>query len=240
MADVFKPCRIDNCNGNAARSSGGRRGWCAAHYIRWKKHGAVTGGRVAPRSKDGPCSVEGCQNPIKARGYCSSHHHRLQKYGDPLAGRAALGAVRAWLEQHISYGGQECVPWPFAQLRGGRASITINGVTRNASRYMCELVHGPAPSSKHHAAHTCGNGHRGCVNPSHLEWKTPSANEMDKIVHGTSGRSRPPSPLTAEQVRFIRANHYKISQKKLAHMFNVSPGCIEQIHLRRSWKWLSD
>jgi hypothetical protein len=39
MADKFKSCSIDNCNGNAARSAKGRRGYCWSHYTRLLKYG---------------------------------------------------------------------------------------------------------------------------------------------------------------------------------------------------------
>lgn len=34
---------------------------------------------------------------------------------------------------------------------------------------MCELVYGKPPMPKHQAAHNCGKGNLGCINPKHLE-----------------------------------------------------------------------
>ncbi|RCW41633.1 hypothetical protein DFP97_12269 [Paenibacillus prosopidis] len=30
------------------------------------------------------CTIDGCDNPIKAKGLCSMHHQRWYRYGDPL------------------------------------------------------------------------------------------------------------------------------------------------------------
>lgn len=43
----FKPCSVDGCAGNADRSASGYRGWCGAHYQRWRRHGDPLGGRPA-------------------------------------------------------------------------------------------------------------------------------------------------------------------------------------------------
>src|ERR1700688_474996 len=34
-----------------------------------------------PRKAEGPCIVDGCENPKRALGYCSSHYQLLRKYG---------------------------------------------------------------------------------------------------------------------------------------------------------------
>jgi hypothetical protein len=60
------------------------------------------------------------------------------------------------------------------------------GDTLYAHRLMCQLAHGDPPTPDHIAAHSCGRGHEGCVNPNHLSWKTYSENELDKRVHGTT------------------------------------------------------
>lgn len=41
----FKPCLVEDCDGNADRSAAGIRGWCVKHYCRWKTHGDPLGGR---------------------------------------------------------------------------------------------------------------------------------------------------------------------------------------------------
>jgi hypothetical protein len=107
-------------------------------------------------------------------------------------------------------------------------------------RLVCEYVNGAAPTPRHHAAHSCGNGHLGCVTPRHLSWKTPSENADDKLVHGTAqrGEKHAHAKLTENQVRIIRELKGTASQTTLAERFGVSPTTIGQIHNRRVWGWL--
>lgn len=72
-------CSIDGCE----RATVGR-GWCTAHYKRWKRHGDPLAGG-APRQRNRTCSIAGCERKHDANGYCSSHNTRIGKYGDPLA-----------------------------------------------------------------------------------------------------------------------------------------------------------
>lgn len=46
MAEKFKPCSIEGCNGNSHRSAKGARGWCRMHYKRWQRHGDPCAGRA--------------------------------------------------------------------------------------------------------------------------------------------------------------------------------------------------
>lgn len=81
-----------------------------------------------------------------------------------------------WLEDHKDYPHDYCLIWPFAREgRVGRGMLGHNGKSAWAHRLMCEMVRGPAPIDKPQAAHSCGNGDQGCVNPRHLSWAmTPS------------------------------------------------------------------
>lgn len=106
-------CIIANC-GKAIFA----RGWCSAHYTRWKRHGDPLAGRAYYRQPnpvcveqgcDRPshatglcsthygqrrvqvavsCAVEGCEEPVTCRGWCGRHYQRYVKYGAPLAGPA--------------------------------------------------------------------------------------------------------------------------------------------------------
>ncbi len=86
---------------------------------------------------------------------------------------------------------RDCLIWPFARDRGGRANWA-NGPS--VCRLICELTYGPAPSVIHQAAHSCGRGDRGCVNPTHLRWATPAENAADTRRHNRSGK--PPVRLS--------------------------------------------
>lgn len=105
--------------------------------------------------------------------------------------RKGQGAAHKWLVAHIGHAGEDCLIWPFHRDPDkGYGFLGHNGITYKAHRRMCELAHGPAPSSQHHAAHSCANGHLGCVHPGHLSWKTPEGNAEDRVNHGNNAGNR--------------------------------------------------
>lgn len=113
-----------------------------------------------------------------------------------------------FLEVAAPYDGDECLIWPFTKGGRGYGQINVHGVGMcYVHRILCEIVSGPAPSPKHHAAHSCGRGQNGCVTNRHLSWKTPTQNAADKIIHGTSNRGEAhyKATLNVELVRVIRA-----------------------------------
>lgn len=134
------------------------------------------------------CSVEDCAKTASRKGLCNAHYLRAWRYGDPLAGATAKGALTEWLKGHVGYAGDDCLTWPFGGRGNGYGSIKFNGRHTTANYAMCELAHGRAPSPTHEAAHSCGNGHLGCVNPRHLRWATRLENANDALRDGTTSR----------------------------------------------------
>ena len=136
--------------------------------------------------------------------------------------------ARNWLLSHVAYTGNDCLKWPFSGNWNGRGHLGWNGKIVKAHRLMCILAHGEPPTPKHQAAHNCGNGHLGCVNPNHLEWKTNSENQRDRRRHGThhGGKgSRAAIPLQAiDEIRRLKGIETQLS---LAKRLGVSRGCIE-------------
>lgn len=94
-----------------------------------------------------------------------------------------------WIIAHKDYAGKDCLIWPFSRIPTGYGNLGHNCKIYYAHRVMCELVYGPCPAGME-CAHSCGNGRGGCVHPDHLEWKTPSENNLDKRKHGTHISSR--------------------------------------------------
>jgi hypothetical protein len=74
--------------------------------------------------------------------------------------------------------------WPFARYNNGYGNVTFYDAlgkhSTGAHRIMCKLVHGEPPTPKHEAAHSCGNGTGGCINPHHLRSDTRGGNNADK------------------------------------------------------------
>jgi hypothetical protein len=100
-------------------------------------------------------------------------------------------------------------------------------------RFACEEIHGPQPTLKHLAAHSCGRGRDGCVNPKHLRWATPLENSADRMLHGTWGYR-----LTQDEIIQIRNLYPLESLRKIAKRFNVSQTHIHRIVNSVSWSWL--
>lgn len=157
------------------------RGLCKAHHVQWLRD-----------RNPAQCSIEGCDKPAMSRGWCSAHWHRAYRNnGDPLAGRkpgAKAGEPQEYLRDVVlPYNGEDCLTWPFGRS-SGYGKIHLTGGQYLVSRVVCETVNGPPPTARHEAAHSCGKGHEGCVNPRHLSWKTPAENWADKYAHGTDNR----------------------------------------------------
>lgn len=191
-------------------------------------------------AKQSLCLIEGCGKPNKARGFCNLHYQRLLKHGDPLGGGTSIGEPQRFFEEIAQYNGDECLAWPFAHNKNGYGRMRVDGKMVYVTRRLCEEVNGPPPTPKHEAAHSCGNGHEGCVTKRHLEWKTPSENQADKLTHGTHNRGerQGASKLTETQAREILAFKGKETQRSIAERFGVSRTAVSQIHCGRNWNWM--
>ncbi len=187
------------------------------------------------------CLVTNCQKPVAHRGWCSAHYHRWLRYGDPLAGRTFEGTPLKYFQAFVvPYRGSDCLIWPFGKNPSGYGTIGHNGTRHLVSRLVCESINGLPPTPSHEAAHSCGNGHLGCCTPAHLSWKTRTANQADKVRHGTTNRGARShtAKLSAAEVRKIRALSQSVTQHALAKQFKVSRGAISHIVYRTSWAWL--
>jgi hypothetical protein len=140
----------------------------------------------------------------------------------------------------IKHEGADCLFWPGDKFSNGYARVKINGRARIASRVVCHRVHGDPPTPKHEAAHSCGNGRKGCVNPKHLRWATPQENNLEKYKHGTMplGERNPSAKLTKTKVIKIRELEGRYSKADIARRFGVSDATIHSIHKKETWSWL--
>lgn len=136
-----------------------------------------------------------------------------------------------WIRAHASHKEYACLIWPYSRNRQkGYGNFGFEGEMHYAHRFMCELVHGTPPTPGHQAAHSCGNGHLGCVNPRHLFWRTNSENQYERRWHGRRNRETKNgarTKLTPQQVEFIRASKGVKTQSNVATILGVSAGCVE-------------
>lgn len=152
---------------------------------------------------------------------------------------AALAFYRNVVQSHEQRA--ECILWPFARNERGYAVFGKRRGLLNTclvSRLVCMEVNGPPPSSKSEAAHTCGDGHGGCINPRHLEWKTSKQNKDDQIIHGTrnKGERNGHARLTVSQVRQIRSLVKAHPQRAVADMFGVDQSHVSNIVRGKQWR----
>ncbi|MFA8385423.1 MAG: hypothetical protein ACEPO2_07345 [Pelagibaca sp.] len=189
------------------------------------------------------CQVSGCDRDLYRKGYCAAHYGRLRRHGDPLGGRQMNGEATSWLAAHVEFSGSECLTWPFARSNGGRGKVKIHGREEGAHRAMCRLAHGNPESEELEAAHSCGKGHKGCVNPKHLRWATRQENVADKFVHGTTlrGDLSPGSKLTPDDVKNIRRLAAQaLPQSVIATQYEIHQSMVSKIASGSAWSWLQN
>ncbi|WP_162225074.1 HNH endonuclease [Erythrobacter sp. SG61-1L] len=188
------------------------------------------------------CSVDGCPTSHDAKGFCRKHYAAWRRYGDALHDKRTLGAPSAYMIESVLLNySNDCIFWPFSKYGRGYGQITFGGRHWSVHRLVCEIKYGPPPTSSHVAAHSCGNGHLGCVNPKHVRWATPSENQADRLIHGTDARGEKAdrSKLTENDVRAIWCLIGTTSLSKIAAQFGVTKAAIQQISEGKSWGWLT-
>lgn len=132
-----------------------------------------------------------------------------------------------WIKAHADYPHKDCcLIWPFGTNSTGYGLTTFEGEKQSyAHRAMCKHVKGDPPTPAHQAAHSCERGADGCVNPHHLDWKTPSENQHDR----SNMRHRAKRKLTAEAVDDIRACKDREQVTLTAERHGVTEAAVRQI-----------
>lgn len=185
------------------------------------------------------CSIPDCGKRVHAMDFCGRHYMLWKRNGEPVNIATRKGAPLQYLVDVVmNHNGADCLFWPFGRGGHGYGEIHFRGRHRRVPNLVCELSNGVAPSEKHHAAHSCGNGHLGCCNKHHLSWKLPIENKADEVLHGTRnwGERAGGSKLSERQVTEIRSLRGVKKHDEIAAMFGVSPSTICNIHRRKSWR----
>lgn len=222
-------CSVDGCEKKVKYS-----GLCSMHAERKRKYGDVNLGSFKSR---GVCSVRNCQNPHYGKSYCVRHYKRWKKYGNPESGGLRKGEARDFLHKCLVAETDECINYPYYRNGSGYGWVNISGKPMGAHAYVAELVHGSKPTKYHEACHTCGKGHLGCVNPSHIYWGTRKQNVRDAMNHGTSYIPKPRSgkdhhnfKVTDDMKKqIIKMLSEGLKQKEIAFLMNLSQTTISKI-----------
>jgi hypothetical protein len=213
------------------------RGLCDAHY---RKVLNAKGRKIGRPGETLPCAVKDCKRPHSAFGYCEPHYARFKRHGDPNAGIADRGAGLAFIEDVLSRKPTNaCIEWfrPFrGKSRKSYASVSVDGKSWPAHRYVCFRAHGPEPHPNMETCHSCAN--KRCINPQHLRWGTEADNGADRSLHGTvcRGVDQKNAKLTDDDIRFIRAAPSSVSNNELGRRFGVTGSNIGFIRKNQTWK----
>lgn len=187
------------------------------------------------------CKVLECNMPHDAKGYCADHYYRWRKYGSPYGGirnRAQKGDIDSFIKKATQYTEKECLIWPYAKNSEGYGNIGRNKKNYLVHRIICIAVNGEPFSDNMEAAHECGNGHNGCVNPMHLKWKSRGDNARDMIKHGTSqtGTKQHMARLNDAAVKSIRFLSGVMTHEQLAKQYGVSRATVSLAAAGKTWR----
>lgn len=178
------------------------------------------------------CTIEGCGKRHKARGMCESHYMKWRYANrDNLPQRETKAAYVQRVV--LNYTGDDCLIWPFGR-NSSRPEMSFNGRVSIVSRVVCELAYGPPSTPNLEAAHGCGNGHLGCVNPKHLRWATRLENMQDRALHGRSSGGRGQAKVTEAEIVAIRNDPR--GHKLVAKAYGLGRSTVQQIRQRLTWK----
>ena len=119
----------------------------------------------------------------------------------------------------------------------GYGNFYVNGIGSINSHLMAYRIFNGENPNRLWVHHTCNNGDRGCVNPSHLQLATPAQNAQARILAGRGTNQK----LDTQKVDFIRkgfkqgegiytlAKEFKVSEATIRQVIRGDPG--------DAWSW---
>ena len=136
--------------------------------------------------------------------------------------------IKAFLKLALSLKQEDgpCLEWPFGRS-GNYGRFWCNRKNYMPHRFICEIVYGKAPTTKHECAHSCHNAL--CIRPSHLRWATSSENKEDQLSNVDNKNYK----LTKVQALEIRDAPGKL--KDIALAYGITIGQVS--HIKRGHRW---
>ena len=137
----------------------------------------------------------------------------------------------------------ECVLWPYSQMRDGRGMATVDGQKMSTNR-AAWLANGRPLEKSQVVRHSCDNSQ--CVNLRHLLAGTQRENVEDCIRRGRKvvlyGENNRTSVLTEKQVKEIRflycPGDSNWGARPLARRYGVAKTTVNQLLKGETWKHL--
>lgn len=235
---VMTNCTIEGCK----KPKHVKSGLCSAHHGKFMRYGDplyVKREMLPKEERLAQCKIDGCSLKPYGKNLCRKHYVRLATYGDPEHPvRTPKGELLSWIFANKDHDGDECLKWPFYTKADGYGLVQLGGKKINASRAMCIYANGEPENESMEAAHNCGKGHEGCVNPRHIEWKTKAENQADKIIHGTvlHGEMVKCAKLKAGQIKDILSLlKLGMSRRCVGAIYGVSRQTIDDIANKKTW-----
>lgn len=185
------------------------------------------------------CSIDGCGKSAQKRGWCVMHYRRWRVNGSPLITLSPnRGKVLPFYRDAIlGNTSKDCLIWPFGTDQFGYPQMRLGGRNVRVTRQICFDTLGPPSDDNMQAAHSCGNGRGGCVNPKHLYWATAQQNAEDKVRHGTvpRGEGHWAAKLSREDAAQIRSLKGKMTVAKISERFRISCSQVCEIQNGNAW-----
>jgi hypothetical protein len=227
-------CSIDGCEKPAES-----RGWCAAHYERWRLNGAPTasGRGNSKRNSNLTLICEACGagfNPWEGRETSSRFCSRKCLY----LGRGGPSHSPEDFDRMVVKS-DSCWEWKGPTRRDGYGVFCCEMKRFRAHRYSYERANGPIQNGLY-VCHSCDNPR--CVNPAHLWLGTAADNSADMAAKGRASKtpsvhseSHPLSKLTKDQALAIRRDPRPA--RLVAPDYGISKSLVWGIKRGTHWKY---
>ena len=149
-------------------------------------------------------------------------------------------ATRFWMKVDKTSSPNGCWLWTAALNADGYPHFPCPETNEyRGNRIAWRLVNGAIPDDKY-VLHKPECHNRKCVNPDHMYLGDQSQNAQDMKTNGThhspAGEENGNSLLTESAISEIRNTYKRGNVGALAKKFNVSPACIRDVLLGRTWK----